>query len=737
MSPTKLIMALLLIAIAMIGSIGMASATAAKLVGHDVVTSDYQYPVANYIMASEYIASATGTVDTIELQSAGSGHAMVGVYADNGGSPGTLLGQSDGVSITTGLNNIPISSISVTANMPYWLAAVSDTVNILDFKIETNIGGSYHTLTYGTNFPNPAGSGWTMFAGLNLLISGWNFGNVAPLPPNTPTTPTGATSGYVGTSYQYSSSATDPASKQVRLTFDWGDGTTTNTSFGASGNTLSAVHSYSNTGTYHIKALATNNVSLESGWSNSLSVLLQNSSPPPSGGNKTLAAYVLAPLTATNSDVIEFLTNNSSKDGGISHVDVADAITKKHIASILGTRTVVETGSDTGKYLAFNGSKLTYVSPSVSSSSGSYVVTVGPYANCTYQTTGTNDEIIVNQAWNAMGSDGVLDYVGGLMLGGSIHLTTTKYPHGSRADDPNYWQAHSKTFESTNNAKITASTGSPMIIVDGPGINLKGIHLDGNRIDQYEGSIYSSGAYGIDIVDGVNLGLENVLVEHTGDAGIYIASGSGATGYKQWTNVYLWQCYSGFVSRGSGDTIISGMTVANPRTYCIDFEGGAGYTKFNNCHFWQGGNGLGLESERVSYFYACNCQVLLGGYGYNQFTNCEFDTYNWYAVYNYVDNTGGWSGHNGGDNQFTNCEFNGGYETNQYTGGSLDTFTSENSITGCKFRDFASMMYHHLVMESGSNYNTITGNTLVSAYSGHGDACIVNHGGGSNIAGDA
>jgi hypothetical protein len=64
-------------------------------------------------------------------------------------------------------------------------------------------------------------------------------------PPNTPTMPSGTISGTPGTSYSYSTSATDPNGDQVKYTFDWGDGTVqSQTGLVNSGTTASASHAW-------------------------------------------------------------------------------------------------------------------------------------------------------------------------------------------------------------------------------------------------------------------------------------------------------------------------------------------------------------------------------------------------------------------------------------------------------------------------------------------------------------
>ncbi len=96
-------------------------------------------------------------------------------------------------------------------------------------------------------------------------------------PPNTPSTPTGPTSGNVNTSYNFSSSATDPNGDNVAIMFDWGDGTTSSwSSYVSSGSQVTMSHSWSSPGTYQVKAKAKDINGLESGWSSTLTVNITN-----------------------------------------------------------------------------------------------------------------------------------------------------------------------------------------------------------------------------------------------------------------------------------------------------------------------------------------------------------------------------------------------------------------------------------------------------------------------------
>jgi hypothetical protein len=96
-------------------------------------------------------------------------------------------------------------------------------------------------------------------------------------PPAAPSIPSGSTAGSSGTSYSYSTKATDPDGDQVKYTFDWGDGTTSITSLVSSGTAASASHSWNAAGTYSVKVMATDSKGAISTWSGSLAVSVTGS----------------------------------------------------------------------------------------------------------------------------------------------------------------------------------------------------------------------------------------------------------------------------------------------------------------------------------------------------------------------------------------------------------------------------------------------------------------------------
>jgi len=86
--------------------------------------------------------------------------------------------------------------------------------------------------------------------------------------PNSPTTPSGPDSGYIGTNYSYSTSATDPDEDALEYRFDWGDGNISEWG----GPTQS--HSWSSDDDYIIIAQAKDTSGATSSWSSGLTVTI-------------------------------------------------------------------------------------------------------------------------------------------------------------------------------------------------------------------------------------------------------------------------------------------------------------------------------------------------------------------------------------------------------------------------------------------------------------------------------
>ena len=100
-----------------------------------------------------------------------------------------------------------------------------------------------------------------------LIVTGKNL-------PGTSSKPSGTSSGQTGTSYTYSTSATDPDNDQVKYIFNWGDGNSITTDYVDSDLSASASHSWTDPGSYIVKTTAVDSGDLESGWSEGLTVTI-------------------------------------------------------------------------------------------------------------------------------------------------------------------------------------------------------------------------------------------------------------------------------------------------------------------------------------------------------------------------------------------------------------------------------------------------------------------------------
>ena len=95
-------------------------------------------------------------------------------------------------------------------------------------------------------------------------------------PPNAPSKPSGPTSGLVGQSLTYTTSATDPDNDQVKYLFDFTDDNIVDreTTFVNSGASASVSWTWNTVGTYQVKAKARDTKGAESGWSSALTVTI-------------------------------------------------------------------------------------------------------------------------------------------------------------------------------------------------------------------------------------------------------------------------------------------------------------------------------------------------------------------------------------------------------------------------------------------------------------------------------
>jgi hypothetical protein len=75
-------------------------------------------------------------------------------------------------------------------------------------------------------------------------------------PPGKPSTPAGPARGLAGNAYYYSSFTSDANRDRIKYSFDWGDGTTSQTDFLESGKSARLSHVWKTVGIYQVKVIA-------------------------------------------------------------------------------------------------------------------------------------------------------------------------------------------------------------------------------------------------------------------------------------------------------------------------------------------------------------------------------------------------------------------------------------------------------------------------------------------------
>ena len=178
------------------------------------------------------------------------GTAITFTISGSAGVAGATLSYTDGGSKTATADSSGNYSFSVSYN---WSGTVTPSKSGYTFSPPSR---SYSNVTSNQTNQNYTGTGTT-----TEVIS-------------TPKTPSGASSGYTGTSYKFStggSTSSLGSSHPVEYQFDWGDGTFS--SWGSS----SQSHVWTVPGTYSVKAQARckKDPSSVSAWSNSSSISVQ------------------------------------------------------------------------------------------------------------------------------------------------------------------------------------------------------------------------------------------------------------------------------------------------------------------------------------------------------------------------------------------------------------------------------------------------------------------------------
>jgi len=300
-------------------------------------------------------------------------------------------------------------------------------------------------------------------------------------------------------------------------------------------------------------------------------------------------------------------------------------------------------------------------------------LSVGPFPDCDFITTGTDDGAAVNEALNALSPNGVLIGYGDLYVDpgkpikmyGDISLSA--HPTYFYVN-PNYWYQRdfrSKTFtgpfDSAHGLRIhlTGSAAGNLIEAHGNGSVIKNMLLDGNRLDGDQATIIQAGSSGIyaDPTDGfMGSILENLIITSCGDAGIRIPASVGGVGYTNWRDIWINKCGRGLYWESGWDLIIHNLTLSNSYYENINFSGTAGLIQFIGGHFWLGGNGVLNPTRASAIFFADGLNCVIAGHGNNLFHNIVIDQMNYFGIYLYST---GETGLLGNRNIIQGCEFYG------------------------------------------------------------------------------
>jgi hypothetical protein len=135
--------------------------TTTVLLGDQQVEGTTDYNNAGTAEAFRALAGASGSLTrlSVYLDSASTAtQAIVGVYSDAGGDPGTLLAQGTLTTPVPGAwNNVPLPATTISSGTPYWVAILAPSgTGTLRFRDRANSGGACETSAAGNLTQLPA-----------------------------------------------------------------------------------------------------------------------------------------------------------------------------------------------------------------------------------------------------------------------------------------------------------------------------------------------------------------------------------------------------------------------------------------------------------------------------------------------------------------------------------------------------------------------------------------------------
>jgi len=317
---------------------------------YQVSEGTHNYIIDTYLLPNGYICDKlychTYGATTQQIRDALNNGRSLAIYSGHGGTDywadGPVFHQSDVNALTNeGMYPFVCSHACVTgtfsasecfgetwlraqnkAGLAFWGASDNtywDEDDILErrmFKawwednLETIGGMTNMALYYLYQYYGGGGSTQYYFEAYNVLgdssVKIWR-NNPSPSPA-TPDKPTGPTNGIWFVEYTFSTKTTEPDGDQIWYMWDWDDGNFSEW-LGPynSGQTMQASHIWTEVGTYEIRVKARDSYGSESGWSDSIIIIITDNNPPNNptitGPNqiKPLRAYLFK-FTATDND---------------------------------------------------------------------------------------------------------------------------------------------------------------------------------------------------------------------------------------------------------------------------------------------------------------------------------------------------------------------------------------------------------------------------------------------------
>jgi hypothetical protein len=143
-----------------------------RLIGNDDLASG-SHTIGNIVHYQKFQAIETGMLTGIQTEGIHDGEAMVALYSDGSGNPGSLLTSSSSVEFLHGIVTIPVNTpVVITSGMYYWLAIATPGATIAS-RSGTGFVVRYKMAMYSSfTFPNPPTS-LTSETTYTYQLSGW------------------------------------------------------------------------------------------------------------------------------------------------------------------------------------------------------------------------------------------------------------------------------------------------------------------------------------------------------------------------------------------------------------------------------------------------------------------------------------------------------------------------------------------------------------------------------------